>query len=278
MLLGAHESIAGGIHKSILRAREDGCESLQIFVKNASQWIGKAISHDIKENFLKEAKAFGEDRICVHSTYLINLASPLELIHKKSLECFERELNICDDLHIPYYVVHPGSFRNSTLKDGILRVSESLKRVYERKNYTVMTLLETTAGQGCSIGCRLEHLSEIIYLNPYEEKLGICIDACHIYAAGYDIVNDYEKIINEILKNFKEKCKVIHINDTKVVCNSKKDRHEKIMEGVLGKAFFKKLVNDKRFINTLGILETEKDPIASYKNQLLLLKSLRKPF
>jgi deoxyribonuclease-4 len=276
MLLGAHESIAGGIYKSILRAKEDGCEALQIFIKNANQWIGKPLSYDTKENFLVEAKAFGETRICAHSTYLINLASPIELIHKKSLECFDRELNICDELHIPFYVIHPGSYRDSTLSDGIARINESIKVVYDRNNYSAMTLLETTAGQGCSIGCKLEHLSEIIYNNPFEKKLGICLDTCHMYAAGYDIVNDYEKTIDEVLKYFREKCKVIHINDTKVACNEKKDRHERIMEGILGKAFFTRLVNDERFLYTLGILETEKDPVVSYKRQLSILKSLRK--
>ena len=275
MFLGAHESIAGGIYKSILRAKEDGCEALQIFVKNANRWLGKPLNEESKENFLFEAKTFGENRVCAHSTYLINLASPIELIYKNSLECFDRELKICEELHIPYYVMHPGSYRDSTLSDGIVRINEAIKIVYDRNNYSVMTLLETTAGQGCSIGCKLEHLGEIIYRNPFEKKLGFCLDTCHVYAAGYDIVNNYDAIIDEVLKNFKEKCKVIHINDTKVVCNAKKDRHEKIMEGILGKEFFTKLVNDKRLINILGILETEKDPIFSYKKQLSFLKSLR---
>lgn len=275
MFLGAHESIAGGIYKSILRAKEDGCEALQIFVKNANRWIGAPIHNEFKEKFIIEARNFGTNQICAHSTYLINLASPIELIHKKSLECFDRELNICDELHIPYYVIHPGSFRNSTLRNGITKVGQSIEVVYERNDYKVMTLLETTAGQGYSIGFRLEHLSEIIYNNPFEKKLGICLDTCHMYAAGYDIVNNYDAIIEEVLINFKEKCKVIHINDTKIKCGARKDRHERIMEGILGKAFFTKLVNDERLSDTLGILETEKDPIVSYKRQLSILKSLR---
>lgn len=276
MFLGAHESIASGIHKSIVRAYEDGCESLQIFVKNANRWLIKPINCEIKEKFINEAKKFGIDRICAHSTYLINLASINEVIYKKSIECYEKELAMCDELQIPYYVIHPGSFKNSTLKEGIARVSQSIKSVYEKNNYNVMTLLETTAGQGSSIGYKLEHLSEIIYNNPYEKKLGICLDTCHLYAAGYDIVKKYDEIIEEILLNFIEKCKVIHINDTKVDCNSKKDRHERIMEGNLGKEFFEKLINDKRFANVLGILETEKDPDKSYKDQVSFLKSLRR--
>ncbi len=277
MILGAHESISHGIHKSILRAYEDGCEALQIFIKNANRWSSKLISCEIKERFVNEAKKFGFDKICVHSTYLINLASNNDTIYKKSIECYERELSMCDEFHIHYYVIHPGSFKNSTLKEGIARVSQAIKSVYVKNNYKVMTLLETTAGQGSSIGCKLEHLSEIIYNNSYERKLGICLDTCHLYAAGYDIANKYDAIIEEILLSFKEKCKVIHINDTKVLCNSKKDRHARIMEGNLGKAFFEKLVNDKRFENALGILETEKDPVESYKNQLSFLKSLRRP-
>ena len=275
MFLGAHESIAGGIYKSILRAKEDGCEALQIFVKNANRWKGASLTDEFKEKFIVEAKKFGTDKICAHSTYLINLASPIELIYKNSLECFSRELKICDELHIPFYVIHPGSYRDSTLSDGIARINESIKVVYDRNNYSAMTLLETTAGQGCSIGCKLEHLSEIIYKNPFEKKLGICLDTCHMYAAGYDIVNDYEETIDEVLKYFKEKCKVIHINDTKIKCGARKDRHERIMEGILGKAFFTKLVNDERIIRSLGILETEKDPVVSYKRQLSILKSLR---
>jgi deoxyribonuclease-4 len=275
MFLGAHESIAGGIYKSILRAKEDGCEALQIFVKNANRWKGASLTDEFKEKFIVEAKKFGTDKICAHSTYLINLASPIELIYKNSLECFSRELKICDELHIPFYVIHPGSYRDSTLSDGIARINESIKVVYDRNNYSAMTLLETTAGQGCSIGCKLEHLSEIIYKSPFEKKLGICLDTCHMYAAGYDIVNDYEETIDEVLKYFKEKCKVIHINDTKIKCGARKDRHERIMEGILGKAFFTKLVNDERIIRSLGILETEKDPVVSYKRQLSILKSLR---
>jgi deoxyribonuclease-4 len=275
MFLGAHESISQGIYKSILRAYEDGCESLQIFIKNANRWLSKPINNEIKKRFIDEAKEFGFEKICAHSTYLINLASNSDIIYKKSIECYERELSMCDELNIPYYVIHPGSFKNSTLKEGIARVSQSIKNVYVKDNYKVMTLLETTAGQGSSIGCKFEHLSEIIYNNPYEKKLGICLDTCHLYAAGYDIVNNYDEIVEEILLNFKEKCKVIHINDTKVPCNSKKDRHERIMEGNLGKAFFEKLVNDERFEDALGILETEKDPDNSYKKQLSFLKSLR---
>ena len=275
MFLGAHESIAGGIYKSILRAKEDGCEALQIFVKNANRWKGASLTDEFKEKFIVEAKKFGTDKICAHSTYLINLASPIELIYKNSLECFSRELKICDELHIPFYVIHPGSYRDSTLSDGIARINESIKVVYDRNNYSAMTLLETTAGQGCSIGCKLENLSEIIYKSPFEKKLGICLDTCHMYAAGYDIVNDYEETIDEVLKYFKEKCKVIHINDTKIKCGARKDRHERIMEGILGKAFFTKLVNDERIIRSLGILETEKDPVVSYKRQLSILKSLR---
>jgi deoxyribonuclease-4 len=275
MFLGAHESIAGGIYKSVLRAKEDGCEALQIFVKNANRWIGAPLADEFKEKFVIEAKNFGTNQICAHSTYLINLASINEEIYIKSIECYRNELTICDALQIPFYIIHPGSFRNSTLRSGITKVGQSIEMVYERNDYKVMTLLETTAGQGCSIGCRLEHLSEIIYTNPFEKKLGICLDTCHMYAAGYDIVNNYEAIIEEVLINFKEKCKVIHINDTKIKCGARKDRHERIMEGVLGKDFFTKLVNDERLSDTLGILETEKDPVVSYKRQLSILKSLR---
>ncbi|MDY6820901.1 MAG: deoxyribonuclease IV [Deferribacterota bacterium] len=275
MFIGAHQSISGGIFKSIIRAIDDKCESLQIFVKNANRWYCKPLDLKVKERFLELAKSFGFNKICVHSSYLINLASNDSNLWYKSIKAVKEELEICDQLKIPYYIVHPGFFRDSSLEEGINRIIKAIEIIYSENLFNADILLETTAGQGTSIGYKLEQLYEIISSSRFENKLGICLDTCHMYAAGYDIINEYDNIFSKVVKLFDSKCKVIHINDTIVSCGSKKDRHEKILEGDLGRDFFRKLINDKRFSYTLGILETEKDVNSSYRNQINRLYKLR---
>lgn len=276
MYIGAHESIAGEIHKSIDRAMDDGCESMQIFVKNANRWKGKEINEKEAEKFREKSKKFGPDKICAHSSYLINMATNKNELHKKSYEGLKDELTRCDSLDIPYYVIHPGSHTGIGEENGLKNVVSMIDKVYHENNFSCMMLLETTAGQGTNLGYDHDHLKYIIDNSKYPAKLGICLDSCHMFAAGYDLKNNYQNVVKNVFDRFEDKVKVFHLNDTKYGVGTNRDRHEMIGEGYLGEEFFRKVLNDKRFSETLGILETPVRDDGSYKPQIKYLKDLRR--
>jgi len=276
MYIGAHESIAGEIHRSIDRALVDECESMQVFVKNANRWQGKKISDDEAEKFCKKAKKLGRNKICAHSSYLINMATEKKDLYEKSFKSLKDELGRCDTLDIPYYVIHPGSHTGIGEEKGLKNITALIDKIYENNDFNCMMLLETTAGQGTNLGYDIQHLKYIIDSSKYPDKLGVCLDSCHMFAAGYDFKNDYENVVNEIFLLFGDKIKVFHLNDTKFDLGSKRDRHEMIGEGFLGEEFFRKVLNDKQFSKTLGILETPLKKDESYKPQIRYLKSLRR--
>jgi len=228
MLLGGHQSISKSIELSIKRALADGCECLQVFVKNNNRWEGKKISEEEAERFKAELKASGL-KVCAHSCYLINLASVKEETYAKSINSCHDELTRCDRLNIPYFVIHPGSHLGNGEEAGIKRIADSLDRIYE-SGYECVTLLEMVAGQGTNIGYSIENMLDIIEASNCSEKIGICLDSCHIFAAGYNIKSEYEE-------------------------------------------FFRKVVNDSRFSDILGILETPAE--TTYEEEIKLLKSYR---
>lgn len=276
MRIGAHQSIYGGIYKSIERALHDECEAFQVFVKNANRWQSAPLSEKDILLFREKAEKFGEAYICAHSSYLINLASINSEIYSKSIAALEDELRRCSLLNIPYLVLHPGAYTNSSLEQGIKLIAQSIDRIYHEGEYNVSILLETTAGQGTSIGHKLEHLEEIISLAESKEKIGVCLDSCHMYSAGYDIVNEYDSIVGCIFEKFGEKIKVFHLNDTKKMLGSRVDRHELIGKGEIKEEFFIKVINDHRFKGVLGILETPIGKDNTYLDEIKLLKSYRK--
>ncbi|MGB9732027.1 MULTISPECIES: deoxyribonuclease IV [Calditerrivibrio] len=275
MILGAHESIAGGIYNSIKRGFDDGAESLQIFVKSSNRWFDKPLKESDVEKYFTSLSKYGflNTNVCAHSSYLINLASEGET-YEKSYNSMKDELIRCDVLKIPYYIIHPGSHLGVGVEEGLKRVIKFVDKLYEENGFRVMTLFETTAGQGTNLGSRLEEIEYLIENSRFSAKLGICLDSCHLYSAGYDILNNYDGVFDDILKRFGDKVKVFHINDTKKGLGSRVDRHELIGKGLLGLEFFRKLVNDKRFDNMLGILETPVSDIHTYKNELEILKTL----
>ena len=275
MFIGAHQSIAGGIYKSIERAVADSCESLQVFVKNSNRWVGKVLTSDEIERFKALASDFGKEKICAHASYLINLASPDIQMYQKSIDGMCEELERCTKLGIKYYVIHPGSHLREGEKKGIYRIMEALDTVYSNNNFNTVTLLETTAGQGTNLGYKLEHIKDIISGSSAKDKLGICLDSCHMFSAGYDIVGNYETVMQRVFDMFEEKVKVIHINDSKKEFGSRLDRHERIGKGTIKIGFFDKLVNDKRFDNILGVLETPLNKGESYLDEVNILKKLR---
>ncbi|WP_265822993.1 deoxyribonuclease IV [Geovibrio ferrireducens] len=275
MRVGAHQSISGGIYKSIERALHDECEALQVFVRNASRWESKPLCEKEAEKFREKAEVFGFSNICAHASYLINLAASGEEVYLKSLKACADELSRCETLGIPYYVIHPGSFTGSTLEEGIGRIAASLDMIYEKHGFSVMTLLETTAGQGSSIGCAFEHMEGIINLASCGEKIGLCLDSCHMFSAGYDIAGDYDSVFGSLFEKFGDKIKVFHLNDAKKPLGSRVDRHAMIGSGEIGEEFFRKAVNDRRLRDALGILETPVGKADTYAGEVSLLKSFR---
>lgn len=271
MLIGSHQSITKSVDLSIQRALADGCECLQIFTKNNNRWEGKPISAEEAGRFRDGIITSGL-KVCAHSCYLINLASFDNDTYGKSVNCYRDELSRCDRLGIPYYVMHPGAHTGRGVEAGVRRIAESIDAAYDR-GFECMTLLEMTAGQGTGIGHTIEEMLAIIEAAHSRDNIGICLDSAHIYAAGYDIKGDYEGVVKQMFASYGSRIKVFHLNDSKKPLASRVDRHELIGRGEIGADFFKKAVNDSRFSDILGILET---PVSeNYKKEIELLKSYR---
>ncbi len=264
MLLGAHMSIAGGVDKAILRGEQVGCDVIQLFTKNNNRWMAKPLTEESIEAFRKNISETGIVPFASHDAYLINLAAADPEIYRKSMEAFLDEMDRAEMLGIPGLVFHPGSHVGSGEKEGIKKIAESLRGLLdERPGYKVKLLLETTAGQGSSIGYRFEHLAEIMEKVNEPDRLGVCFDTCHVFAAGYDISN--KKGYDKIFKNFDnivgfQTIEGFHLNDSKKGLGSRVDRHEHIGKGELGIKAFELLMNDKRFENVPMVLETPKGP------------------
>lgn len=279
MLLGAHESIAGGLYKAIERAIDDGCESLQIFSKNSNRWKAKDISEEEAERFRHDAERSGLAGIDIHTSYLINIGSPDDTLWEKSREALKVEVERAHVLGIPYIVLHPGSHVGSGLDNGIKRIAEGLNSVIAETPDDVVILLENTAGQGTNIGHRFEHIAEIIGRVDDKKRVAVCFDTCHAFAAGYDI--RAEESYNRVMDEFDdiiglELLRVFHLNDSKMPFGSRRDRHEQIGDGEIGLEAFRLLMNDERFESTPGVLETPplQSGEKSYKRNLAVLRGL----
>ncbi|MBI3600964.1 MAG: deoxyribonuclease IV [Nitrospinae bacterium] len=279
MLLGAHISIEGGVENAPLRGKKTGCQVIQIFTKNNNRWNSASLTDEDVENFKKNVSYAGVIPSASHSAYLINLASPDPIIHKKSLEAFNDEMVRAERLGLPYLIFHPGAHLGKGEDTGLKRIADSINNLLERAdNFRLMLLLETTAGQGTNLGYRFEHLSKIIEMVSKKEKIGICLDTCHVFAAGYDISNEkgYKKTFEDFDRIIGiDRLKVFHINDSKKELGSRGDRHEHIGKGSLGLTAFKLLLNDSRFENIPMILETPKGKtMREDKRNLSLLRGL----
>lgn len=282
MLLGAHVSISQGVDKAIIRGQEIGSDTIQIFTKNSTQWKSKEIKDEELQRYLQLKERSGINPIFSHNSYLINMGSPDHILLKISRNAFIEELRRCETLQLAYLVTHPGAYLNSTLQDGIKRIGESLSIAHQEIGHKrVVICLENTAGQGTSIGHKFEELIKIIELTDHGERLGICLDTCHLFTGGYDIksINGYKKTFEEFEAIFGiHRLKVIHLNDTKNGLGSRVDRHEHIGKGFLGIKPFQWLLNDKRFNNIPMVIETPKGRDAKVADiaNLKLLRSLIK--
>ena len=264
ILLGAHMSIAGGVHTAVERGISIGCTTMQMFVKNNNQWRGKKLSDEDIATYKKLLRESSIGPVVVHDTYLINLCAADKQILRKSRAALKDELDRCEVLGVEYLNFHPGSHVGAGEEEGIKQIAESLNIIHEEtKGYRVKSVLETTAGQGTAIGYRFEQLREIIDMVAEPDRMAVCMDTCHVFAAGYDISTE-----RGYVKTFQEFDAIIgldrlvafHVNDSKRELGSRVDRHDHIGKGKIGKTGFRLLMNDERFRAVPKILETPKGP------------------
>lgn len=278
LLAGAHMSIAGGIYKALERGKRVGCRTIQVFLKNSNQWKAKSLTEQDRLLFQKAQENIGIRPVVAHDSYLINLASPDSHLYKKSLNAFIEEMKRANFLGIPYLVLHPGAHKGAGIKKGIARVAKGLRCALDLVEPPVMVLLENTAGQGSSLGSRFEQLAAIMEQIRNPDRVGICLDTCHAFAAGYDIRTEegYEETIGELDRLIgAKKILAFHVNDSKKDLESRVDRHCHIGKGFIGLDAFRFLVNDRRFVDVPKILETPKgEGNREDKRNLSTLRSL----
>lgn len=262
-LLGVHMSIAGGYYKAVEAAADCGMDCVQIFTKNNNQWRAKPITEDDVRLFRNALQTHGIQKPCSHSSYLINLASPNPELWEKSVEAFAIELERAEQLGLLGVVVHPGSFVSSSEEEGLQKIADALNEIHKRlPQLNVQTWLETTAGQGTNLGHRFEHLAWIIAHVDDADRLGVCVDTCHIFAAGYPLRTEEE--YRQTMRSFDEivgldRIRAFHLNDSKKAFGSRVDRHEHIGKGFLGREPFRHLLHDSRFSRLPMYLETPKE-------------------
>ncbi len=278
-LLGAHTSTTGGVSKAIERAEKLGFTAIQIFTKNNNRWFSKLLDEDEINKFKTVLKQSNIKFIVSHDSYLINLCAVKPDLLKKSREAFIDELTRCELLGIPFLNFHPGSHTGRGEEEGLKVIAESINIAHEKtKDFNVSSMLELTAGQGTALGYKFEHIAKIIEMVDEKERMSVCIDTAHIFAAGYDIRTNesYVKTMSEFDKIIGlEKLKCFHINDSKKELGSRIDRHEHIGKGFIGKEGFINIMNDKKVESVPKILETPKgkEQLEDLEN-LAILKSL----
>jgi deoxyribonuclease-4 len=281
MKFGAHESIKGGVYAAIERARDATCDVVQIFNKSNSQWRARKLEDAEVERYFELSEERGIAVVCSHSSYLINLASPDPTLNEKSYKSFEEEVRRCNRLEIPNLVFHPGSHVGSGEEAGMDRIGENLNRALDQVADNKVTLcLEATAGQGSNLGYTFEQLAGIIDRVENQDQMGVCLDTCHIFAAGYPISEpaDYKKTMGHFDQVIGlKRLKVLHLNDSKKEFNSRRDRHEHIGEGHIGLDAFRNIVNDRKLARIPLIIETPKEEdLEDDRKNLKVLRSLVK--
>ena len=260
LLLGAHISIAGGTREAPPRAKAIGATAMQIFTKMANRWAERACADDECKAF-RAALADTDVRVtCAHDSYLINLASPDPTLRRRSIESFVAELARCQALGLDYLVSHPGNYiddRESGLQRNADAITEALDRVPGR----TALCMELTAGAGTAIGSTFEELASLIErVDPsVRHRMGICVDTCHAYSAGYDLARDFDGVWQRFADVVgMARLRVMHLNDSKTAFASHRDRHELIGEGSLGARPFRRIMTDERFVDVPKLIETPK--------------------
>lgn len=260
LLIGAHMSIAGGLHLAFARGEEVGCAAMQVFTKNASQWRGKTISPAEAAAFRQAWQESAIGPVIAHDSYLINLAAPDEEMWRKSIAAFLDEMERCALLGIPELVMHPGAHLGAGEAAGLQRLAAAFREIFAAAPPGVTVLLENTAGQGTCLGYRFEHLAAIMEQVP-AGRFGVCFDTCHAWAAGYDLstavgyaatMSEFDRVIGL------QRLRAFHVNDCKKGLGCRVDRHEHIGQGSIGEGGFAALMQDARVAGIPKILETPK--------------------
>jgi len=279
-ILGAHMSMAGGYYKAVEAAGRVGCDCVQLFTKNNNQWRAKEITDDDVQRFQTALRELGIQHSISHDSYLINLASPNQELWKKSIDAFVVELQRAERLGIPYVVAHPGAFTTSSEEAGLAAIAQALDEVHlQTKGMTTQCLLETTAGQGSTLGWRFEHLATILDSVQDPDRLGICFDTCHVFAAGYPMgtEKEYKATMRELNTTVGvQKIRAFHLNDSLKPLGSRVDRHAAIGRGEMGQEPFRFLLNDRRFRKVPMVLETPKGEENGKNLDVINLGTLRK--
>jgi deoxyribonuclease-4 len=261
-LFGSHLSVAGGLHNAFDEALRIGADCLAIFVKNQRQWKAPPLKEEQVVAYREAQARTKVTPVIAHASYLLNLASPTDDGRSKSIAALIDELTRCEALGVPGLVIHPGAHMGEGIDAGIARIAASLDEVHRAtKGFKSRILLESTAGQGTTIGHEIVHLERMITSTKSPDRLGVCIDTCHLFAAGYDLrkKDKYDETVDELARRIGlDRIECIHTNDSKNPCGSKLDRHEHIGKGKMGKEAFVNLVNDARLAHAPRILETEK--------------------
>jgi deoxyribonuclease-4 len=279
MLFGAHCSAAGGAHMALRRAKLIGADVVQLFVKNNMQWFGSPPSPNAVALFKKEMAASPATRVFSHAGYLINLAAPPSENRERSLKSLAQEIEFAAALDLPFLVLHPGAHLASGTTAGFKQVAAGLNEIFRAtKKLLVRIALENTAGQGTCLGDKLEHLAIIYDQVNWPERLGLCLDTAHLFAAGYDIhlERGWNNVIRRVEKLIgRKEILAFHLNDSRSDYGSRLDRHAHIGQGKIGLSGFRHIVNDSRFRHHAGCLETPKSADAHEdRMNLLTLRSL----
>lgn len=255
-------SIAGGCFRCMEHGQTAGCDVVQLFSKNERQWLGKSLQDEDLAKFTDARTRTSIDPVMIHDSYLINLSSPNDELWEKSIAAFRDELQRARALGVPYLNTHPGSHMGTGEEVGLARMMDALNRLGAEGAYEGVTvLLETTAGQGTNLGAKFEHLAYLIEQVTHPEAFGVCIDTCHIFAAGYDIrtpetyaatMAEFDRLVGY------DRVKAFHLNDALQPFGDRKDRHAHIGEGHIGIEGFRLVVNDPHFADLPMVLETPK--------------------
>lgn len=255
-------SVAGGLHLAFDLALEAGCDCLQIFVKNQRQWVAKPLTDEQSAAFRKTMAVTRITPVVAHASYLINMASPDDALRQRSIAAMIDELTRCEALGVVSLVVHPGAHMGQGVDAGIARIALSLDEIHAATpGFKTTIALEVTAGQGSTIGFEIAHLGRIMAASKVPGRVRICLDTCHLFAAGYDLSDmaDYQRLTDELAASVRfDNVSCIHVNDSKGDCGSRIDRHDHINQGRIGRQGFEHILNDPRLAAAPRILETPK--------------------
>lgn len=278
MLLGVHVSIAGHIYEAVTRAQALGCSAMQIFARDPRQWRAARIDPADIAEFRKRRQASAIKKVFVHAPYLINLASPEGVLYHGSIRACIADIKEAEALGAEYLVVHTGSHKKRGENFGFQRVAKALNLILDKTaDCKVKILLENTAGSGSWLGYKFNHHRKIIAKVERKDRVGVCLDTCHAYAAGYDLAakEGFDRLAGQLEEQVGfERVELVHLNDCKSALSSHRDVHEHIGKGNIGSAGFKMILKDPRFSEKAFILETPKDSESADRRNLAAVKRI----